>query len=65
LRKAADVSLIVQAKHGKFLEESISIAKFLLTDGDDMIDMGYGWLLKEASRKHTDEVFSFIMEHKG
>jgi len=64
MRRAAAVSLIVPAKHGKFLEESIAIADLLLTDSDDMVQKGYGWLLKEASRKHTDEVFSYVIEHK-
>jgi len=64
MRRAAAVSLIIPAKHGKFLEESLAIADLLLTDRDDLVQKGYGWLLKEASRKHTDEVFSFVMERK-
>lgn len=64
MRRAAAVSLIVPAKHGKFLDESMEIATLLLTDSDDMVQKGYGWLLKEASRKHTREVFAFVMEHK-
>ena len=64
MRRAAAVSLIVPAKHGKFLKESMEIADLLLTDTDDMVQKGYGWLLKEASRKHTDEVFSYVMKNK-
>jgi len=64
MRRAAAVSLIIPAKHGKFLEESLAIADLLLTDGDDLVQKGYGWLLKEASRMHTGEVFSFVMERK-
>ena len=64
MRRAAAVSLIVPAKHGRFLDESIEIASLLLTDNDDMVQKGYGWLLKEASRKHSDEVFSFVMANK-
>jgi 3-methyladenine DNA glycosylase AlkD len=64
MRRAAAVSLIVPAKHGKFLTESIEIADLLLTDADDMVQKGYGWLLKEASRNHTDEIFSFVMKNK-
>lgn len=64
MRRAAVVSLIVPAKHGKFLNESIEIADLLLTDGDDMVQKGYGWLLKEASRKHTGVVFSYVMKNK-
>jgi 3-methyladenine DNA glycosylase AlkD len=29
-----------------------------------MVQKGYGWLLKEASRKHTDEVFAYVMRNK-
>lgn len=64
VRRAAAVSLIVPAKHGKFLNESMEIAGLLLTDTDDMVQKGYGWLLKEASRKHTGEVFSYVMKNK-
>ena len=64
MRRAAAVSLIVPAKRGKFLDASMEIADLLLTDGDDMVQKGYGWLLKEASRKHTDEIFSYVMKNK-
>ncbi len=64
MRRAAAVSLIVPAKHGKFLRESMEIADLLLTDTDDMVQKGYGWLLKEASRKHTGEIFAYVMKNK-
>jgi 3-methyladenine DNA glycosylase AlkD len=64
MRRAAAVSLIVPAKHGKFLKESMEIADLLLTDNDDMVQKGYGWLLKEASRKHTEEIYSYVMKNK-
>jgi 3-methyladenine DNA glycosylase AlkD len=64
MRRAAAVSLIVPAKHGKFLNESIEIADLLLTERDDIVQKGYGWLLKEASRKHTGAVFSYVMKNK-
>ncbi|HSQ93701.1 MAG TPA: DNA alkylation repair protein, partial [Methanoregula sp.] len=64
MRRAAAVSLIVPAKHGKFLNESLEIAGLLLTDTDDLVQKGYGWLLKEAGRKHTDEVFTFVMKNR-
>jgi len=64
MRRAAAVSLIVPAKHGKFLSEALEIAGLLLEDKDDMVQKGYGWLLKEVSRKHTDQVFSYVMKNK-
>ena len=64
MRRAAAVSLIIPAKRGKFLSEAIEIADLLLTDTDDMVQKGYGWLLKEASRMHQREVFDFVMRNK-
>ena len=65
MRRAAAVSLIVPAKHGKFLSDAMDIADLLLTDGDDMVQKGYGWLLKEASRKHTGEIYAYVMRNKS
>ncbi|MEN6397238.1 MAG: DNA alkylation repair protein [Methanoregula sp.] len=64
MRRAAAVSLIIPAKHGKFFPEVIEIANLLLTDSDNMVQKGYGWLLKEASRQHQAEVFTYVMENK-
>jgi len=64
MRRAAAVSLIVPAKHGKFLSDAIGIADLLLTDEEDMVQKGYGWLLKEASRKHERDVFEYVMENR-
>ncbi|WP_292518291.1 DNA alkylation repair protein [Methanoculleus sp.] len=64
MRRAAAVSLVVPARRGEFLDEALKIADLLLTDTDDMVQKGYGWLLKEASRKHTDEVFSYVTAKK-
>jgi 3-methyladenine DNA glycosylase AlkD len=65
MRRAACVSLIVPAKHGKFLPEVFALADLVLTDPDDMVQKGYGWLLKEASRKHTSQVFKYVMQNKA
>lgn len=64
MRRAAAVSLIIPAKRGKILNEAIEIADLLLTDTDDMVQKGYGWLLKEASRKHQKEVYDYVMKNK-
>ena len=65
MRRAAAVSLIVPAKQGKFLKDSIEIAGILLLDQDDLVQKGYGWLLKAASHKHTKEIFDYIMKEKA
>jgi 3-methyladenine DNA glycosylase AlkD len=64
MRRAAAVSLIVPAKKGMFLEEAFAIADILLNDTDDLVQKGYGWLLKEESRRHQDEVFGYVLARR-
>lgn len=64
VRRASAVSLIVPAKRGAFLDEALAIADLLLLDPDDMVRKGYGWLLKEASRLHRDEVHAFVIARR-
>lgn len=65
LRRASAVTLILPVRKGDFLVEAFQIADILLLDKDDMVQKGYGWLLKEASRAHQDEVFDYVMENKA
>ncbi len=65
LKRAAAVSLIVPAKKGCFLQDAFEICNVLLTDGDDMVQKGYGWLLKEESRLHQKEVYIYIIKNKA
>jgi len=64
LRRAAAVSLIVPAKKGLFIDDILEIAEILLRDKDDLVQKGYGWLLKVASIPHLQLVFDFVIEHK-
>jgi 3-methyladenine DNA glycosylase AlkD len=65
MRRAASVSLIVPAKKGKFLKDILEIAGNLMTDKDDMVQKGYGWMLKVASVPHLKEIFDFIILNKA
>ncbi len=65
LRRAAAVSLIIPAKEGRFLPEILEIAGILLRDRDDLVQKGYGWMLKEATKLHREAVFNFVMHHKA
>jgi 3-methyladenine DNA glycosylase AlkD len=65
LRRAAAVTLVLPARKGKFLRDIFEIADSLLADKDDLVQKGYGWMLKEASRLHTQEVFDYIMSTKA
>jgi 3-methyladenine DNA glycosylase AlkD len=64
-RRAAAVTLIIPAKKGKFLKDIFEIADILLRDKDDMVQKGYGWLLKDASITHQKEVFDYVMRNKA
>ena len=64
MRRASAVSLIVPAKKGKFLDDIFEIAAKLLTDNDDMVQKGYGWMLKVASQVHLAEVYDFVIKNK-
>lgn len=64
LRRAAAVSLVIPARQGKFLADIFAIADILLMDKDDLVQKGYGWMLKEASRQHQQEVHSYVMKNK-
>jgi 3-methyladenine DNA glycosylase AlkD len=64
VRRSSAVSLIVPVRAGQNLNEVLSVAEELLMDADDMVQKGYGWLLKEASNVFPEEVFRFVMTHK-
>lgn len=64
MKRAAAVSLIVPAKKGEFLTEAFVISDRLLSDSDDIVQKGYGWLLKEESRLHRDEVFRYVVQNR-
>ncbi len=63
LRRAAAVTLIVPAKQGKFLADVFEIADILLRDKDDLVQKGYGWMLKQANRMHRKEVYDYVLRN--
>jgi 3-methyladenine DNA glycosylase AlkD len=63
LRRASAVTLIIPAKQGKFLKDIFEIADSLLQDKDDLVQKGYGWMLKEASRMHQKEVYDYVLRN--
>ncbi|MDD1748814.1 MAG: DNA alkylation repair protein [Methanothrix sp.] len=65
LRRASAVTLILPARKGAFLKEVFGISDILLMDRDDMVQKGYGWMLKEASKTHQEEVFDYVMKWKA
>jgi len=65
VKRAAAVSLIIPARRGLFLNDIFEIADILLTDTDDLVQKGYGWMLKAASEAHTEAVLNFVIARKA
>ncbi|TET21492.1 MAG: DNA alkylation repair protein [Candidatus Cloacimonadota bacterium] len=64
-RRASAVLVIYLLKDKKYLKTAFNIADRLLLDEDDLVQKGYGWLLKEASNRYQKEVFDYVIKHKA
>ena len=63
-KRAAAVTLIIPARRGLFLKDIFEIADILLLDGDDIVQKGYGWMLKAASESNQKAVFDYVVSKK-
>lgn len=64
-RRAAAVSLVLPARRGMFLKEILLISDRLMEDQDDMVQKGVGWMLKEASVEHQEEIHHHLLKWKA
>jgi len=68
MRRAAAVSFITT--HKSFyvtkgnLDDIFWVAKKLMMDEDDLVQKGYGWMLKAASIGNQKAVFDFVVKYK-
>ena len=60
-RRAAAVCLVPSARRGEMLDDVFRVADRLMTDGDDIVQKGVGWMLKEASKRHPEEVRAYLL----
>lgn len=65
VKRASAVTLIIPARKGFFLNDIFEIADTLLLDNDDLVQKGYGWMLKAASEAHQEEVFEYVVAKKA
>lgn len=65
VKRAAAVTLIIPARRGLFLNDIFEIADTLLLDKDDLVQKGYGWMLKAASEAHQKEIFDYVVSKKA
>ncbi|HBU06960.1 MAG TPA: DNA alkylation repair protein [Candidatus Magasanikbacteria bacterium] len=64
-RASAVIMIYPTRKDKKFLVHNFAIAGTLLTDSDDLVQKGYGWMLKVASDNYLEPVFEFVMKRKA
>lgn len=65
VRRASAVSLIIPAKNGLFKKEIFEIADSLLMDTDDLVQKGYGWMLKSACNKYEEDVYRYVLSKRA
>ncbi len=65
VKRAAAVTLIIPARKGLFLKDIFEIADILLLDKDDLVQKGYGWMLKAASEANQKDVFDYVISKKA
>ncbi len=60
-RRAAAVSLIHSTRQHKNFEHIQRVTEMLLTDTDEMVQKGLGWLLREAAKANPEQAVSYLM----
>ncbi|PLX46662.1 MAG: DNA alkylation repair protein [Desulfobacteraceae bacterium] len=61
-RRIAIVATLYFIKHGKY-EETLKIAKTLLTDKEDLIHKAVGWMLREIGKRDMTFEEMFLKQH--
>lgn len=64
MRRGAAVAIILPVRKGQHLDLAFQVSDLLFNDRDDLVQKGYGWLLKEASKLYPKEVFDYAWKHK-
>jgi len=54
----------IKKNRDKYLKNIFQIANALLLDNDDLVQKGYGWMLKETSNIWQSPVFNYILKNK-
>lgn len=64
LRRASAVALIYSVRRKQQLDLVLRTADALLMDKHDLVQKGYGWLLKEATRHYSKIVLDYVLRRK-
>ena len=47
------------------LSDAFEVADTLMMDEEDLVQKGYGWMLKEATHEFPDEVYRYVLKHRA
>ncbi len=61
-RRAACVALIQGARQKMFFSEITRLSNLLLSDDDDMVQKGLGWLLRESAKFNPRRTVPYLMK---
>ena len=61
-RRAACVSLVRGTRERMFFAEIVHLSNQLLTDEDDMVQKGLGWLLRETAKADPERTLPYLMK---
>ena len=64
-REGGYIALIDPVKEGLLLKDVFRTAETLLTDEEDMVQKGYGWMLKVTGDYFFDDAYRLVMKHKN
>ncbi len=65
VKRASAVSFIIPARKGLFKNDLFEIADSLLLDSDDMVQKGYGWMLKSLAESYEEDVFQYVLSKRA
>lgn len=65
LRRASAVALIEPVQGGLLLKDVFKTAETLLKDEEDLVQKGYGWMLKVTGDYFFDDAYRFVMKYKN
>jgi 3-methyladenine DNA glycosylase AlkD len=64
-RRAACVGLIQGTRLKMFFSEITSLSDLLLSDEDDMVQKGLGWLLRETAKADAKRAVPYLLSIRG
>jgi 3-methyladenine DNA glycosylase AlkD len=64
-RRAACVTLIQGARRKLFFRDIVRLSGLLLSDEDDMVQKGLGWLLRETAKANPKRTVPYLMKIRG